>query len=199
MAKELVFSLSGTDYAAAPVKFERKKIYGWTALVATDRDGVVCDTAYLSPEDSLIIPSGGLKQATVDSEGHWVDKSGLKAFSEDGEQELPVYPSSFDAPIDLSQKATVEEFLDNDWESVYQLDNPDLAAAVGNDIYKFEFFYRSGTNHNDGYLLNTPGGLFLFAGDRQEFPLLSLVEEAAIDETEEVEEESIDELDFSML
>lgn len=198
MAKELVFSLSGTDYAAAPVKLERKKIYGWTSLVATDRDGGVCDSAYLSPDDSLIIPSGGLKQATVDSEGHWVDKSGLKAFSEDGEQELPVYPSSFDAPIDLSQKATVEEFLDNDWESVYQLDNPDLAAAVGNDIYRFEFFYRSGTNHNDGYLLNTPGGLFLFAGDRQEFPLLSLVEEAAIDETEEVEEESIDELDFSM-
>lgn len=197
MAKELVFSLSGTDYAAAPVKLERKKIYGWTTLVATDRDGGVCDSAYLS-DDSLIIPSGGLKQATVDSEGHWVDKSGLKAFSEDGEQELPVYPSSFDAPIDLSQKATVEEFLDNDWESVYQLDNPDLAAAVGNDIYRFEFFYRSGTNHNDGYLLNTPGGLFLFAGDRQEFPLLSLVEEAAIDETEEVEEESIDELDFSM-
>lgn len=199
MAKELVFSLSGTDYAATPVKLERKKIYGWTTLVATDRDGGVCDSAYLSPDDSLIIPSCGLKQATVDSEGHWVDKSGLKAFSEDGEQELPVYPSSFDAPIDLSQKATVEEFLDNDWESVYQLDNPDLAAAVGDDIYKFEFFYRSGTNHNDGYLLNTPGGLFLFAGDRQEFPLLSLVEEAAIDETEEVEEESIDELDFSML
>jgi hypothetical protein len=199
MAKELVFSLSGTDYAAAPVKLERKKIYGWTTLVATDRDGGVCDSAYLSPDDSLIIPSGGLKQATVDSEGHWVDKSGLKAFSEDGEQELPVYPSSFDAPIDLSQKATVEEFLDNDWESVYQLDNPELAAAVGDDIFKFDFRYRSGSNQNDGYLLNTPGGLFLFAGDKQEFPLLSLSEEAAIDDADEPEEESLDELDFSML
>ena len=199
MAKELIFKLAGTDYAAAPVKLERKKIYGWTSLVATDRAGGVCESAYLSPDDSLIIPSGGLKQATVDSEGRWVDKSELKAYSEDGEQELPVLPSSFDAPIDLAQKVSAEEFLDNDWESVYQLDNPELAAAVGDDIFKFDFCYRSGTNHNDGYLLNTPGGLFLFAGDKQEFPLLSLSEEAAIDDADEPEEESLDELDFSML
>ena len=199
MAKELIFKLAGTDYTAAPVKLERKKIYGWTTLVATDRAGGVCESAYLSPDDSLIIPSGGLKQATVDSEGRWVDKSELKAYSEDGEQELPVLPSSFDAPIDLAQIVSAEEFLDNDWESVYQLDNPELAAAVGDDIFKFDFCYRSGTNHNDGYLLNTPGGLFLFAGDKQEFPLLSLSEEAAIDDADEPEEESLDELDFSML
>ena len=51
MAKELIFKLSGTDYAAAPVKLERKKIYGWTTLVATDKEGGVCDSAYLSPDD----------------------------------------------------------------------------------------------------------------------------------------------------
>lgn len=28
MAKELTFTLGGTGYAAAPVKLERKKIYG---------------------------------------------------------------------------------------------------------------------------------------------------------------------------
>ena len=198
MARELTFKLAGADYAAAPVKLERKKIYGWTSIVATDRGGDVCSSVYLSPDDSLIIPSGGLKQATVDSNGRWVNKSELVAYSEDGTQALPVVQSSFDAPIELSEKASPEEFLDNDWESVYQLVNPDLAAAVGNDIYKFEFSYRGGNNHNDAYLMNTPGGLFLFAGDRQEFPLVSLAEETAIDDTEEVEEESIDELDFSM-
>ena len=197
MARELTFKFADADFTAAPVKLERKKLYGWTAKVATDREGGVCEAAYLSPDDSLIIPSGGLKQATVDSDGKWVEKSEMKAFSEDGEQELPVLPSSFDAPIELTQKATAQEFLDNDWESVYQLVNPELAAAVGEDIYKFDFSYRGGTNHNDGYLLNTPGGLFLFVGDKQEFPLLSLAEEASIDE-EEVEEETIDELDFSM-
>ena len=198
MAKELVFKLSGIDFTAAPVKLERKKVYGWTDTVATDKDGEECVSAYLSPDDSLVIPSGGLKQATIDNDGRWIDKSELIAYSEDGENILPVLASSFDAPIELNTKATIEEFLDNDWESVYQLVNPDLAAAVDDDIYKFEFSYRGGTNHNDGYLMATPAGLFLFAGDKQEFPLVSLAEETTIDDTEEPEEESIDELDFSM-
>jgi len=197
MAKELIFSLAGTDYGAAPVKLERKKVYGWTDTVATDRSGEVCGSAYLSPDDALIIPSGGLKQAVVDDEGRWVEKSELTAYDEDGQTVLTVFPSSFDAPIELKKKATMEEFLDNDWEAVYQLVNADLAAAVGDDIYKFDFNYRASTNHNDGYLINTPAGLFLFAGDRQEFPLVSLAEETTIDDTEEPEEE-IDELDFSM-
>ena len=76
--------------------------------------------------------------------------------------------------------------------------NEELAEAIGNDIYKFEFSFRAGVNHNDAYLLNTPGGLFLFAGDKQEFPLLTLADETTIDDNEEPEEE-IDELDFSML
>ena len=196
MARELIFTLGGADFAAAPVKLERKKIYGWTDTVATDKGGGVCNSAYLSPDDSLIIPSGGLQQGTVDDDGQWLDKAGLVAFGED-DKPLPELPSSFDAPIQLARKASVEEFLDNDWESVYQLVNEDLAKAVGEDIYKFEFNFRAGVNHNDAYLINTPGGLFLFAGDRQEFPLLTLAEETVIDDNEEPEEE-IDELDFSM-
>lgn len=197
MAREIIFRLSGKDYGAAPVKLERKKIYGWTSLVATDRNGKECISAYLSPDDSLIIPSGGLKQGTVDDDGRWLDKSELVAFGEDGKM-LPEIPSSFDSPIELGLKATTEEFLDNDWESVYQLVNEELAEAIGDDIYKFEFSLRAGVNHNDGYLLNTPDGLFLFAGDKQEFPLLTLTDETTIDDNEEPEEE-IDELDFSML
>ena len=173
MAKELCFSVSGTEYSAAPVKLERKKIYGWSDLVATD------------------------KQGTVDNEGLWVEKSSLTAYDKEGNV-MPEYASSFDSVIELKQKVTAEEFLDNDWESVYQLVNADLAAAIGDDIYKFEFFYRGGANHNDGYLLNTPGGLFLFAGDKQEFPLVTLAEQGVIDETEDEVEEEIDELDFSM-
>lgn len=134
MARELIFKLGADKYNAAPVKLERKKIYGWTEIVATDKSGSTCNSAYLFPDDSLIIPSGGLKQATVDEAGRWVDRSELKAFSEDGTEELPVLPSSFDTTIELNAKATKEEFLDNDWESVYELVNPDLAAAVGDDM-----------------------------------------------------------------
>ena len=198
MAKELIFKLSGAEYNAAPVKVERKKIYGWTDTVATDKNGDVCGSAYLSPDDALIIPSGGLKQAVVNEEGRWIEKSELIAYDEEGSKVLPTLPSSFDAPIDLKRRATVEEFLDNDWESVYQLVNDDLAEAIGDKIYKFDFSYRGGTNQNDAYLMNTPAGLFLFTGDKQEFPLVSLADETTIDDTEEPVEEEIDELDFSM-
>lgn len=197
MAKELSFSLAGAEYAAAPVKLERKKIYGWSNLVATDNSGEVCGTAYLSPDDALLIPSGGYKQGTVDDAGRWVEKSELTAHDTDG-NELKQYASSFDAVISLDKTVSEEEFLDNDWEAVYQLVNAELAAAVGDNIYKFEFSYRGGTNHNDGYLINTPGGLFLFAGDKQDFPLVSLADQTVIDEVEEEVEEEIDDLDFSM-
>lgn len=196
MAKELKFTIAGTEYGAAPVKLERKKIYGWSDLVATDKSGDVCDAVYLSIDDALLIPSGGYKQGTVDDSGRWVEKSELTACDKDGNP-LQQLASSFDAVIELKEKVSAEEFLDNDWEAVYQLVNPDLAAAIGDDIYIFDFCYRAGVNHNYGYLMNATGGLFLFAGDKQEFPLLSLAEQTVIDEVEEVEEE-IDELDFSM-
>ena len=198
MAKELIFKLNGKDFSGAPVKLERKKIYGWTDTVATDRNGDVCVAAYLSPEDVLIIPSGGLKQATVNPDGRWIDKSELTAYSEDGESVLPVLPSAFDSPIELAIKATIEEFLDNDWESVYQIMNVELANALGDDIFKFEFSYRGGTNDNDGYLIATPSGLFLFAGDAQEFSFVGLSDETSIDEAEDQDTEEIDDLDFSM-
>lgn len=197
MAKDLVFKLSGVVYPSSPVKLERKKIYGWSTLVATDKHGNVCSTAYLSPDDALIIPSGGYKQGSVDEDGRWVDKSELTPYGADGNV-LPTYPSSFDAPIELSNTVSVEEFLDNDWESVYQITNPELSSALGDRIFKFDFSYRGGTNHNFGYLLNTNGGMFLFAGDEQKFEFVAFEDQTVIDDLEEVVEEEIDDLDFSM-
>lgn len=197
MAKELKFSLGGTVYSASPVKLERKKIYGWTDTVATDKSGNTCLSAYLSPDDAIVIPSGAIKIGTVNDDGAWVEKSSLTAFDEDGKV-MPILPSSFDEPIVLDKTATDEEFLDNDWESIYQIENPELAVAMGNKIYVFEFSYRGGTNHNDGYLIANKEGLFLFAGDKQEFPLVDLQEETVIDDQDEIEEENLDDLDFSM-
>lgn len=198
MAKELIFRLADREFQAAPVKLERKKIYGWTETVATDRDGSVCDSVYLSPYDALIIPSGGLSQGTTDSNGRWIEKGDLTAYSSDGTEVLPIIPSSFDAPIDLTIKATIEEFLDNDWESVYQIYSDELSALIGDDIYKFDFSYRGGVNHNDAFLMASPAGLFLFAGDSQEFPMIGLAEETTFDDFDDSDTETIDELDFSM-
>lgn len=196
MAKELTFTLSGIDYQAAPNKLERKKIYGWSSLVATDKNGEVCTTAYLSPDDAMIVPSGAFKQGIVDSNGKWIEKSALKAFGPD-DVPLPQLPSSFDTAIELKEKVGIEQFLDNEWESVYQLNNDNLSTAIGQDIYLFPFNYRESVNRNNGYLLNTSSGLFLFAGTPQPFEWVTLADQTTIDEIEEIVEE-IDELDFSM-
>ena len=198
MAKELTFNLGGDAFAAAPVKLERKKLYGWSSLVATDRDGRVCTAAYLSPEDSLMIPGGATKLATVDEAGLIVKKSDLIAFDVDGKA-LESVLSSFEAPINLSETATDEQFLDHEWTSVYQIQNDDLAAAVGERIFTFPFSYSGGTSLQEGFLMNCPAGLFLFAGVPVDFPPVCLAEEAVIDECEDEAVEDIDELDFSMI
>lgn len=198
MAKEFTFILGGNAFAAAPVKLERKKIYGWSSLIATDRDGNICTSAYISPEDSLMIPAGAAKMATVDENGFIVKKSDLIAYDADG-KELQTVPSSFDSPIDLTRNATDEEFLDHEWTSVYQIQNSDLATAVGPHIYSFPFSYSGGTTLQDGFLMNSPAGLFLFAGTPVDFSPVSLNEEAVIDESEEEVVDDIDDLDFSMI
>ena len=198
MAKELSFTLSGTTFSAAPVKLERKKIYGWSTLVATDRDGRECTAAYISPEDSLMIPAGATKLSTVDESGNIVKRADLISYDMEGKV-LDAVPSSFEAPICLAQTATDEEFLDHEWASVYLIQNPELSAAVGDRIYAFPFSYSGGTTLNDGFLVNCPSGLFLFAGVKVDFAPVSLSEEAVIDETEDEVVEDLDELDFSMI
>ena len=195
MAKELTFELAGTQYGATPSKLDRKKIYGWGEIVATDRNGESCNAAYLSAEDSIIIPSGGLKLAVTDDDGNWVDKTSLITCNERGIP-LPIHKSSFDAPILLHRKVTLDEFIDNHWESVYQLCNQELADSIGDNIYYFPFSYRGGTTISNGYLLNTPNGLFLFTGEKQEFPILTLSDQSVISDDEV--EEDIDDLDFGM-
>lgn len=198
MAKELLFSLGGSLYGSAPVKLERKKLYGWSSMVATDRQDMTCISAYLSPDDSMVIPSGAFKQGTVDDEGRWVDKSELTAYGENG-QALAVVPSSFDSTIELRETVPAEEFLDHEWDSVYQLANTELADAVGDDIYVFPFSYKGGTTRNDGFLMRTDAGLFLFSGSKLDYPLVTLAQETVIDDFEDDLEEDIDELDFSMM
>ena len=105
MAAALKFSLKGTEYEAVPVKLERKKLYGWTDVVATDASGGTCTTAQVDPDGELLIPPGAVKSALLDADGAWVERSELVAVDENG-AELPIVPSSFGQTISLVAKAT---------------------------------------------------------------------------------------------
>lgn len=198
MAKELKFALGGKTYAAVPLKLDRKKMYGWSTKVAIDQTGKECDIAYLDIYDSHLLPSGAVKQGLVDNSGRWIERGDLVACDEQGNK-LKMHESSFNVMINLNKRANPQEFLDNEWEQVYQLDNNQLLNAVGSDIYTFPFSYKSGVKFLDAYLIGTENGLFLLAGRKINFAPLTLKKEAIIDENDaELVDEDIDELDFGM-
>ena len=199
MASSLVFDLGGTVFETVPVKLERKKLYGYTDVVATDAAGEVCQAARLDPDGSLVVPPKGVKQGILTEDGEWVERSELKAVDADG-NELPIVPSSFGQVIALADEADEEAILDHAWTSVYQLDNRDLAAAVGDRIFQFQFNYRSDPFPSDGFLLSANGLAYLFTGSRVAREFIGLDEEAALEEeTSDEASAEDDDLDFGML
>ena len=199
MASSLVFDLGGTVFETVPVKLERKKLYGYTDVVATDAGGEVCQAARLDPDGSLVVPPKGVKQGILTEDGEWVERSELKAVDADG-NELPIVPSSFGQVIALADEADEEAILDHAWTSVYQLDNRDLAAAVGDRIFQFQFNYRSDPFPSDGFLLSANGLAYLFTGSRVAREFIGLDEEAALEEeTSDEASAEDDDLDFGML
>ena len=200
MAKNLNLLLSGHTFALAPTKIERKKLYGWTELRATDSDGYICRQVGLDSNGVTIIPKGATKIGMLCQDGNWMEKDELQPVYPDGSVAESI-PSSFDTVITLDHKATVEELLDHVISSVYQLGGDEageLAKALGNDIYSFLFSYRGGYEAADGFLLSNGAVPFIFVGTEAQFDFIGLEEQAVLDEPEDEVEIEDDELDFSM-
>ena len=84
MAKNLTFNLKGNEYSFSPVKLDRSKVYGWTEIVAYDKDDQPCKTLYMDRTGSLLIPKGGLSYGVLDADNNWVDKADIQAVDMDG-------------------------------------------------------------------------------------------------------------------
>lgn len=200
MAKALNLKLGGSTFALAPTKVERKKLYGWTELRATDPDGVVCRQAGLDSNGVTIIPKGATKIGMLREDGNWMEKDELQAVHADGSAAVAI-PSSFDGEISLDNKVSAEKLMDSIITSVYQLEGEGaeaLAQALGNDIYAFPFSYRGGYDAADGFLLSNGTTPFIFVGTEAQFEMIGLEEQVAVDEPDDEIEVEEDELDFSM-
>ena len=197
MASALRFKINGKMLESIPVKIDRKKLYGATEIVATDESGARCQAASLDADGALIVPAGGAKVGLIAEDGKWIDRSELIPVNKDGAR-LEVLPSSFEAPIELAAEVVAEAFLDHNWKSVYLLDNAELANEIGDKIYSFAFNYRSDVNPNEGFVISSDGKAFLFAGEKQTFDYLGIDEQTVLD-TEDEDDPSEDELDFSMM
>jgi len=201
MAKDLNLVIGTSTFAVAPVKLERKKLYGWTELRVQEPDGTICRQAGLGSDGQTIVPKGAVKLGMVKDDGSWMEKSELKAVHADGTEVVPV-ASSFDADIALTEKATSETLLNHIISSVYQLDGDNaaaLAAALGTDIYTFPFSYRGGAEASTAFLLTNGTTPYIFVGQEAQFDFIGLEEQGVLDEPDDEVAIEEDELDFSMM
>jgi len=201
MARTLTFTVNGAEYAASPTKVDRKKLYGWTEMIALDDDGRECSMVNMDETGTLIIPKGGLGLGILAPDMEWMERSSLKAVKSDG-SDAELIPSSYSGPIELKDTVDAETFLDHSISAAYQLDEAgaELVSAVGDKIYTFTYSYRDSFKGDSAFVLSAAGTLFMLVGFKTEYEMLGLAQAGAIDEVEaenEDEEES-DELDFSM-
>lgn len=199
MARILSFKIKGHEFIASPTKVDRRKLYGWTELVVTDTNGNLCRQAAINSDGVTIIDQGATKLGIVTEDGLWVERNELIAVDSSGNEIKPV-ASSFDCGCLLEETATIDEILNLNVSSVYQIsmDN-DLSFRneIGETIYKFRFNYNSGVFPAMAFLLANSEGIFMLTGTPATVEFLSLDESGVIDDTDEFE---IDEdLDFGMM
>ncbi len=199
MPRKLTFTIKRRRYEASPVKIDRRKLYGWTEIVATDDAGSPCEVVSADQTGQLIIPRGGTAVGLLTPSGQWVERSELKAVDGDGKP-AEVLPSSFDTEIALGKKVSAEEYLDHNITDFYALaDAPDgLVRAVGRDIYTFSYCYTSGCEGFPAFVLAADGGLFLLIGRRLRFETVGYDQPGFIDEEPDGEDTENEEVDFVM-
>ncbi|MDR2475075.1 MAG: hypothetical protein LBD45_04375 [Bacteroidales bacterium] len=204
MARELTFLANGTEYAVSPVKIDRKKLYGWTENLAQDDDGRECKLVNMDRTGTLIIPSGGMGLGALSDEGLWVKNSELMAVYDNG-MPAEIIPSSYSSQIDLSKKATLEDFLNYSTIGFYELCGADegLVRFVGDDMYTFSYCYRDAYEGKTAFLLTADDAdknkrLFMLIGALNVFEMLGINQQAVADDDPEDDAEEDDEIDFSM-
>ena len=186
-----------------PMKVDRKKLYGWTEVHAFDDDGHECQLVSTDSTGTIIIPKGGIALGVTSPDGKWIERSHLTVLTEDG-SEAQLKKSSYSSVTELTRKASNEDLLDSSISAIYHLSNvEDLIAAIGEDIYTFEYCYLDSYEASPAFLLVCEVGgkkeLFLFVGSRNEFTFVGLDELALADDSESSEDEDDSgEIDFSM-
>lgn len=193
MPRQLTFVLKRKKYVASPVKIDRRKLYGWVGIEATDDAGLPCEVVTADQTGQFIIPRGGMAVGLLTPRGEWVERSELTVVAADGKP-ARLLPSSFDGEIILRRKATAEEFLNHDITDFYALtDVPEgFARQVGGDIYTFSYCYTAGCEGFPAFVLTSCGELFLLIGEKLLFEWVGYDEPGFVDPTDEDEDEAVD-------
>lgn len=200
MPRNLTFRIKKKEYLVMPQLVNRKKLYGWTEIVALDEDGRPCRLVNTDDTGSLIIAGGGTAIGILSPRGEWVERSSLKVVNEDGTP-AELITSSYNTTITLTHTVTEEEFLDYSITDYYQLDNipEEMPAMIGDKIYIFDYTYLDSYETTPAFILASEGTLFMMLGYKNKFEMLCLGDCGIIDEdTDDYIEIGDDDIDFTM-
>ena len=200
MPRELTFKIGNTDYSATPLKVDRRKLYGWTELNATDDNGQPCDLLTVDESGKFIIPLGGTASGIVSPSGKWVERSELVAVDGNGKP-VKLFESSFNTVNVLKNKITPQEYLDYSITDFYELiDAGELAKTVGDDIFLFDYTYNASYETSPALVMVSGYTLFLLIGVRNFYEPLCFGDCETIndDYADELIEQGDADIDFSM-
>ncbi len=185
-------------------KVDRTELYGYVDTEVLDESGGPCELATLAGDGKTLIPMGGTAFTYLSPDGLWRNKSDLKAVNLNGEPIVPVI-SSFKAPIQLSEKVSIDEYLSHNIRIVYLLSAEgglgELEKALGDDgsLFAFDFSYRGGLVADRAFLLKSEdGAIWMAVGKATRISFIGMQQLAVVEEEAEPEEEDAD-LDFGMM
>ncbi len=202
MAKPLVFQLGECEFSVILKKVDRTKLYGFKEVQALDDAGEPCDLATLAGDGRTLIGRGGTGLGWLDADGLWQDKSELTPVDKEGKTIHPV-ASSFSAPIQLFDTATVEEYLEHNIRLVYALDvdgdlDEVMAELKRGTIFKFPYSYRGGLEADTAFLLTNEGGeVMLVVGNPTAVEFIGM--QAAAMTVAEEDDDASELMDFDMI
>jgi hypothetical protein len=203
VAKPLIFQFGDRDIPFSLNKVDRSKLYGYKENEVLDEDGQRCELATLADDGCTVIGRGGMGIGQLSSDGLSCDKQTLRPVDQDG-KEIAAVPSSYNTPIRLFETASFEDYLSHDIRLVYHLTTEDeigdlMAELKKGTLFSFPYSYRGGLVADAGFLLLAEEEkIFLAVGNRAKLAFVGLQQLAVVDEPEEEEEEA-DSMDFDMI
>ncbi len=202
MAKPLVFSFNGVDLPFALEKVERSDLYGFIEIETLDEQGRKCSLATLADDGRSVIGPGGISLVTLSPEGNWLQKKACIPTDNQGKK-VEMVPSSYSAPVPLSEVVSIEEFLNHDIRAVYQISSDAdfgslMSALTKGTIYRFPYSFRGGLEPDAGFLLLAADGTpFMAVGSPTKLEFVGFEQAAGIAEDDAGDDD--DSLDFGMM
>ena len=204
MPRPLQLILDGEHFSVLLTKLDRESLYGKVEIEAFDEKKRPAEIKVLASDGNTLIDKGGTALEMVTVQGDSIERSEIKTVDRDG-KEIETVRSSFGSPNELAP-AEFDDYLSLIVKSVYMLDaapesSMDLLCDhldVGK-IFSFPFSYRDGIEPDEAFVIgNASKDAFMVIGQQATLQYLKLNQAAMLDTVEE-DEVSVDDLSFDLL